>query len=1698
MGERTRKFDWSKTPVGPVAGWPQSLKIAVRIMLNSRYAMWLGWGQDFTFFYNDAYARMTLGPKHPWALGRSAREVWAEIWGDIGPRAEKVIATGEATWDEGLLLFLERRGFPEETYHTFSYSPIPGDGGGVGGMLCVVTEDTERTIGERRLRTLRELAARTNGEARSAEDACQTAARTLADNPRDLPFALIYLLDDDTKTARLTGATGLPDGSPAAPQSVNLIGEGRGGWPLAAVLGSGHAEVMTGLEERFGPLPCGPWPEPPKQAVVVPMAKPGQNRPAGFVVAAVSPRLVFTDEYKGFLELLAGHVATTVSNARAYEEERRRAEALAELDRAKTAFFSNVSHEFRTPLTLMLGPVEDLLARSHTDLPPAAAGQLEVVNRNGLRLLRLVNSLLDFSRIEAGRVRAVYQPTDLATFTADLASNFRAACERAGLRLAVDCLALGESAFVDREMWEKVVLNLVSNAFKFTFEGGIAVSLRRAGTAAQLQVSDTGTGIPAEEMPRLFERFHRIEKARGRTHEGSGIGLALVQELIKLHGGTITAESAIGKGTTFTVTVPLGSAHLPADQIGEGRTAASTGTGATPYVEEALRWLPDGGKSQTELPTYHEALPTPHRRSEQNGDDNRPRVLVADDNADMRQYVARLLDEQFRVDAVPDGEAALAAARERPPDLILTDVMMPRLNGFGLLKELRADPRTSRLPVIMLSARAGEESRVEGMEAGADDYLVKPFSARELLARVAAHLQMARLRRESEQAVRDSESRLRLALTAARMVAWHWNPVDDNVVVSDNAADVFGLLPGSTLETSEQRLALIHPDDVERHRTTVMKAVRECGSYLSQFRMFRPDNREVIWLEERGHAVREQPGRAVRVFGVVMDITARRRAEDELQKERDRLAVTLASIGDAVITTDTGGRVAFLNGVAESLTGWANAEAVGRPLEVVFNIVNEQTRQPVENPATRALRAGVIVGLANHTVLIAKDGTGRPIDDSAAQVRDGEGHVVGTVLVFRDVTERRRLEKQAREQGEAARKLAAIVDSSEDAIISKTLGGVIQSWNAAAERMFGYAADEAVERPITMLFPPDRLAEEERIISRIRSGERVEHFDTVRLRKDGTTIPISLTISPIRDEEGQIIGASKIARDITDRTRAEAALRHSEGRLAAELEATTRLHNLSTRLLSAANLTTALEDVLENAIQTCGADFGNVQLFNTQDESLEIVAQRGFRSDFLDYFRIVRMDEGSCCAQAMQCGERIIIEDVDLDPSYEPHRPVAAAAGYRAVASTPLKSHHGAVVGMLSIHFRSRHRLSERDGRLLDLYARHAADLIERLRLMDELCQVAAKLSEANRKKDEFLATLAHELRNPLAPLRSALQIIRLSPDRDAREKARNMMERQLGQMVRLVDDLMDVSRITRGKVELRKERVQLSAVVAGAVETSRPLVEQMGHELTIRLTKHPVVVEADPTRLAQVFANLLNNAAKYSDRGGHIWITAERHDNDVEVSIKDTGIGIPPDKLTSIFDMFAQVDRSLEKAQGGLGIGLTLVRRLVELHKGRVEARSEGVSRGAEFVVRLPIVEDASVPLREHEQPAVTQSSHRILIVDDNRDGANSLAMVLRLMGNDTATAYDGQEGLEVAERLRPDVVLLDIGLPKLNGYEAARRIREQPWGKHPVLIAVTGWGQDEDRRRSHDAGFDHHLVKPVDPNDLMKLLSELRADTV
>ncbi|MDI5964976.1 SpoIIE family protein phosphatase [Streptantibioticus silvisoli] len=781
IGRDLALVDWAATtPLGDPDSWPQSLKTAVSILLSSKFPMWMAWGPDLTFFCNAAYRRDTLGRKYPWALGRPASEVWAEIWNDIGPRIDTVLTTGESTWDQALLLFVERSGYQEESYHTFSYSPLRDDTAQVVGMLCVVSEETERVIGERRMATLRDLGSDPS-VVRTEQEMLDFARRQLSRNPADLPFTLTYLFQEDG-SAQLAAATGIRAGHLAAARTLPQGSEAV--WPAAAPA-RGEPALVALDGAAFTDLPTGEWAEAPREALVVPLRQQG-GAPYGFMVVGLNRYRTLDDAYRGFVELIAGHVATGVASARSYQAQQRRAEELTELDRAKTTFFSNISHEFRTPLALIMGPVEELRDRL-TGADPGVREELEVIHRNGLRLGKLVNTLLDFSRIEAGRMQASYEPVDLATVTAELASVFRSAVDRAGLEFQVDCSPLPEPVFIDRSMWEKVVLNLLSNALKFTFDGSIRVAVRAGDGAAVVTVTDTGIGVAADEMPRLFERFHRIENARSRSNEGSGIGLALVKELVGLHGGEIDAASTEGRGTRFTIRLPFGSAHLPAGVLLPRADGGAAPAVTDPFVQEALRWLP--GEEIATAPAGVKSAADGCADAPASGSSLRAEVLVADDNADMREYLSRLLrGAGYRVSTVDDGRQALEAVRAKAFDLVVSDVMMPHLDGLALVAALRGDQRTASLPVLLLSARAGQEASIEGLQAGADDYLVKPFAAAELLARVRANIELARLR--------NHHARWRTALVDSLQEAFFVCD-EEGAVIEINAAftDIIGYGP---------------------------------------------------------------------------------------------------------------------------------------------------------------------------------------------------------------------------------------------------------------------------------------------------------------------------------------------------------------------------------------------------------------------------------------------------------------------------------------------------------------------------------------------------------------------------------------------------------------------------------------------------------------------------------------------------------------------------------------------------------------------------------------------------------------------------------------------------------------------------------------------------------------------------------------
>ncbi|HET9529170.1 MAG TPA: ATP-binding protein [Blastocatellia bacterium] len=1137
MGALIRGFDWARTPVGPVESWPQSLRTALSILLSSGYPMYIAWGHEFTQFYNDAYRPILGQTKHP-ALGRGTPETFAEIWDFIGPMFRRVLATGEATTLTDQLLPLDRNGYVEECYFTFSYSAVRNEEGGEGGVFVTVLETTARVLADRRGHMLREMARSPN--AWQAEEVCRSAAQTLATNPHDIPFALLYVVSEDGKQARLAGSAGIDPGTEASPLVADLTGADSTGWPLAEVARTGRAGMAEHLQRRFSQLPAGVWPERPERALVMPVMLPGQTRALLLLVLAISPRKAFDADYRNFFDQITGQVSMTLAEAQAYEAERKRAEALAELDRAKTAFFSNVSHEFRTPITLILGPLEEALSG---DLDPKLRQELEVVHRNGLRLQKLVNTLLDFSRIEAGRIQAAYKPTDLATYTAEMASVFRSAIERAGMQLVIDCPPLPERVYVDRDMWEKIILNLLSNAFKFTFEGEISVSLRPAGDHVQVRVRDTGTGIAEADLPHLFERFHRIRGAKARTHEGTGIGLALVQELVKLHGGTIQAESELGKGTAFTISIPKGSAHLPPDRVFNEPVLFSTAPGAQLYVEEALRWISEEQGSESMMVDVS-SPGAAHQVTESFA----AQILLADDNADMREYLRRILSPHWRVEIVSDGKAAIEAARERVPDLVLSDVMMPGLDGFELLRELRADPLTREVPVILLSARAGEESRIEGLEAGADDYLVKPFSARELVARVGAHLKIKHIR-------------------------------------------------------------------------------------------------------------------------------------DEATEERERL-----------------------------------------------------------------------------------------------------------------------------------------------------------------------------------------------------------------------------------------LAAERVAR--------EAAL-------------------------------------------------------------------------------------------------------------------------------------------------------------------------------------------AASRAKDEFIATVSHELRTPLnAMLGWATLLSNGNLDDEMAKRALKTIEKNAMAQAQLIEDLLDVSRIISGKFRIKAQPVEVAPIIEAAVDSVRPAADAKGLKLDVVLDPDAGPVLGDDSRLQQVVWNLLSNAVKFTPRDKRVEVRLARVDSHIEIIVSDTGQGIAPEFLPFVFDRFRQADGSSTRAHGGLGLGLAIVRYIIEHHGGSVAVESPGEGRGATFIVRLPRI---ALQTKESTKgraysgvssgasldffPSLSLDGVKVLLIDDEIDSLHLLSVVLKQSGAQIKTSSSAEEGFAQIKEWKPDVIVSDIGMPGEDGYSFMKRVKT--WTRESGLwipaVALTAYARAEDRMRALASGFQIHLSKPVEPAELIAVIRSL-----
>jgi PAS domain S-box-containing protein len=799
-----------------------------------------------------------------------------------------------------------------------------------------------------------------------------------------------------------------------------------------------------------------------------------------------------------------------------------------------------------------------------------------------------------------------------------------------------------------------------------------------------------------------------------------------------------------------------------------------------------------------------------------------------------------------------------------------------------------------------------------------------------------------------------------------------------------------------------------------------------------------------------------------------------RQAQAALEHSRDRYADLYERAPVAFVTFGAGDIIVEANQRACEILGAPLARLIGRRFHDF--VAREDQRK------FRELQGQMLHLEGKQTVELRLTLNGRDVRwvtlEMALWPDTGGAMQVRTAII--DIDERVRMQ-------EGLAQFAAIVSASDDAIIGRDAAGRVASWNDAATRMFGLAARDMIGRSMDDLVPDARIDEEAQLLGRLRSGERITQFETERLDSRGRLVPLSITLSPVRNAKGHIIGTALIARDISERVRADDALR-------VRLRQLDALSHAGQALILGKNDPTPMQqELFERVADAVGSEVQLNYALTGDGTTLELQSAQGLPPEQLEGMRTVRLEEELCGIVAEQ-RRHLVLNYLQTSEMRQARH--LQAAGVLCYAGFPLIA-RGQVYGVAAFASTSREHFREGDLQVMQTVCDQASAMFERTQLLDELHAREQSLKRADRAKDEFIATLAHELRNPLAPIRNAVGIMRHDGQPITQQLAwcRDIIDRQVTQMTHLLEDLLDVSRVTNNKIELRRDRIDLLRAVEQALEATRPLIEAQSQRLQLELPSEPVLLYGDLTRLTQVFGNLLNNAAKYTDSGGLITLTMTPGDDSVRIHVRDSGIGIEAQQLARVFDMFSQLAPALERARGGLGIGLALTRGLVELHGGTIEAFSPGVGLGSEFVVQLPITPPArprETGLSKPAEPTASESRRRLLVVDDNVDAAQTLAAILELHGHDVRVAYTGAEGLRIAEQWQPDVGVLDIGIPDLNGYELCRGIRERSLDRQPLLIACTGWGQQEDVAHAREAGFDHHLVKPVDPDAVLRLLPQ------
>lgn len=1468
MAARVRKFDWTKTSLGKTDSWSQSLKVALSICLNSNFPIAIYWGKELILFYNDAWSSIP-GEKHPWALGQPAKKVWPEIWNDIEPQFQKAF-NGIPGGSKDALLPMQRHGYTEECYFDFTFTPVFGEGGNVDGIFNAVIETTYRVINERRTSFLQKLSNKI-GSSASFNDLVEQTISCLKTNPFDIPFSFIYSSSQQEKS-QLVAST------EENHESILL----KQNWPTDELYKKVQPVLISDINDYLYEVPAGSWPEPPKEALLVPI-KANDGSINGYIVFGISSRRKFDKEYLSFFEAIASSVSTTMNTIQSLEEERKRAEALAEIDKAKTLFFTNISHEFRTPLTLMLGPIEEALKDKNTI--PNNLRRMDVAHRNALRLLRLVNTLLDFSRIESGRQKANFVLTDIVSFTQNLVSNFRSVTEKAGLQLKVQTDNSIPPVYIDREMWEKIVFNLLSNAFKYTLKGSIEVKLSNENDHFVLRVKDTGVGIPQNELPHMFERFHRVQNVTGRTFEGTGIGLSLTKELVQLHGGTIGVESTQGEGTTFIITIPSGKDHLPASQI-KSTDKDFEGVISDMYIEEAASILESTSAKNTINNTHYNNQPV----------DNLPLVMIVDDNADMREHIEFLLTSKFNTLSASNGAEALEKIKVVKPDIVLSDVMMPVMDGIELLKSIKNNKDTEQIPVILLTARAGEESKIEGWQTGADDYLVKPFSSKELVARIEAQIKIKQRRDDALQSVYNLFNEVPFAVAVLKS--------EDLVIefINNYNLDIWQckkeeVLGKPLFEARPDLRASVEAIHAEIYRTGKRFTANEIPVELNVNGII-----QTRYFNAIIDPMLNEEGKIIGQLATSIDITEQVMARKKIEESETRFRFLFDSNVLPMAFWNINGTVYDANDAFLDLLAY--------------------TQQEMHEGKLNWKKFTLPEDAALHEKKVQQAVQGKPVSPYETKYVNKKGEsftaLVGYAMLsgskekgiafLQDISKIKEVENALRESEERFR--STFTNAAIGVAIINDEGKFLQV-NDAYEKLVGYTQEELMQKTFIDISHPDYHKEHRRQMNELKEGKFSSlHYEKRYIKKDGNIVWAQISVSTVKDD-GRFKNFVVLAEDITAAKQLRDELKESENRFR------------------------TLAETLPQMVWVADSKGENEY----------------YSHHWIEYSGIANPHEAWAS----------MIHPDDKTASTKSYRQ-AIASGTSFQHEVRLKNKHGEYRWHRSIAEPVKDasgKIAKWVGAMIDIHDQKTfAEKLEK-----EVAQRTEELVKANKELEAFNYIASHDLQEPLRKIQTFINLIEKQQDDDKlTEKYFGKIRSSAQRMSELIQSILSYSRLSDNDHEYVP--TDLNRIVIDVKNDFELLIKEKN---AVIKSDHLPVIKANTLQMHQLFSNLIGNSLKFSKDHPQITINskivtadeipvakkADSKQNFVQLTFSDNGIGFEPEFKQQIFQLFQRLHGKEEYS--GTGIGLSIVKKIVDRHHGFVNAESLP-GKGATFNVWLPL----------------------------------------------------------------------------------------------------------------------------------------------